>query len=130
MITTQFQISPEKEKPDIDHIAEAAWGRVEQITQQAETPKETQTTRTHEKANMINVNISPDLQQIRNKALLTQTMAKHPRINKWLTEDYAEKEVRTTIQQLKITHPMDKMEHPDQHIKHLIPGSINPSQPS
>ena len=38
----QFQITPEQETPDIDHIAEEDWGKIEQITK-PQTPPEIHT---------------------------------------------------------------------------------------
>ena len=52
-------------------------------------------------ANTQQPNISKELQHIRETSLLTQAMKKHPQINKWLTEDYTEKDVEATIRQLK-----------------------------
>ena len=61
-IKKQFQITPEQETPDIDHITEEDWGKIEQITK-PQTPPEIHIPRTTTKNNDF-PNISKDLQHI------------------------------------------------------------------
>ena len=118
----QFQITPEKEKPDIDHITEE-WGNIERTTQQT-TSQEPRTAGTQGGENK--PTISPDLQHIRDKAPLTQAMAAHPKINKWITEDYTEEEVETTIQKLKNNKSHGQDGIPERHIKHSTQWVVKP----
>ena len=71
-------------------------------------------------------NISKELQHIRETSLLTQAMKKHPQINKWLTEDYTEKDVEATIRQLKNhkSHGQDGI--PGETYKSLNPWIAKP----
>ena len=86
----QFQIPPGQETPDIDHITEEDWGKIEQATGQ-QSPPEIDTPRTAKNTNF--PRISKDLQHIRKQAPLTQAIKNHPQINKWLAEDYTEDEI-------------------------------------
>jgi len=63
-IAQKFQIAPEKEKPNIDHITEEEWEIIEQTIQQTK-PKEPHTTRTYEDNKAPKV--SSCLQHIREK---------------------------------------------------------------
>ena len=91
--------SARKEKPENRPHYTRGMGKHRTNNATNNTPRDTHTAGTQEEG--ITPTISPDLQHIRNNAPLTQTISKHPQIYKWLTDDYTEKEVATTIQQLK-----------------------------
>jgi len=91
-IKTNFQIKPELETPEIQHITEQQWG---QLHAELFTQHKTET-EIKEK-----IQIYPDLQHIRNSSPLEKTIQEHPQIEKWLTEEYTEKEVQKATTQLK-----------------------------
>jgi len=122
-IKKQFQISPEQETPEIDHITEEDWGKIEQITKPQAPPE------IHTPGQTKNINfpdISKDLQHIRKQARLTQAIKKHPQIKEWLIEDYTEDEINKTIQQLKNNKSHGQDGIPGETYKALKPWIAKP----
>ena len=89
--------------PKITKITEDMWGKMD-------TPQT-------EQLEWHRHDIQTELQYIRKEENLTKLRQKYPQIEAWLTQDYADKEVKTAIVGLKITTHAESMEFQGENIK-------------
>jgi len=101
-IKQQFQIPPEEETPDISHISEEQWGgnTKKSYKNNKKTTQINQNT-PPEEASQGTIRIDPDLEEIRANSQLRTTIHQHPKIRKWVTSEYTEKELTKAISKLK-----------------------------
>ena len=94
-IKTNFQVPTEKEHPETCHIKEEQWREIQKILCNQSTPSQSQeTTQTY-------IKTPQDLQNSRKMSPIQNAIQNNPQIQKWLTGEYTEQDIRPTIKQLK-----------------------------